>query len=467
MRRSRRWAVRLLAVAALAVLSTGSATAHGGSLGGGRTSLSVPLWLFLLTGGAAVGASFLLASFVTDRSFVREIHATGRQLHLPELLVPVARAVGVLGLLAVLVSGFFGPVEPLSNLGVLIVWAGWWAGYTMSTYLLGNSWPALNPWRTVARWLPSLDRAYPARLGAWPAAVGLLALIWLEVVSPLADDPRLLALAVLGYTVATLGGAVVFGPETWFGTVDPISAVFRWYGRVAPIQRTADGLALRLPGSALGGLSPAVPAVADGGETSGPGLDEVGFVVALLWATTYDGFVATEAWRSLASPLVAAGMPPALLYPLALAAGFGVFLGAYWLAADYGQRYADTYRTTADLARRFAPSLVAIAAGYHAAHYLAYFVELSPALLGVLAGPFGPAVPQVAVLPAWFGVVGLVAVLVGHWLAVWVAHATAFELFPGRMQAIRSQYPLAAVMVLFTMSSLFVVAQPTIRPPFL
>ena len=464
--------VRLAAVAALLALVTGPAAAHGGSLGGQRASLSVPLWLFLLTGGAAVGASFLLASFVTDRSFIREIHAAGRSLGLPGLVVPLARAVGVLGLLAVLASGFLGPAEPLSNLAVLVVWAGWWAGYTMSVYLLGNSWPVLNPWRTIARWLPSLDRTYPARLGAWPAAVGLLALIWLEVVSPLADEPRLLAGVVLAYTVATLAGAAVFGEETWFGTVDPVSAVFRWYGRVAPVQRAGDGLALRLPGSALGGLSPSVTAVADGGsEADGSesrvGLDEVGFVVALLWATTYDGFVATEAWRSLASPLVGAGVPPALLYPAALVAGYGLFLGAYWVAADYGRRYADTCRTTAELARRFAPSLVAIAAGYHAAHYLGYFVELSPALWGALAGPFGPAVPQVAVLPSWFGVVGLVAVLAGHWLAVWVAHATAFELFPGRMQAIRSQYPLAGVMVLFTMSSLFVVAQPTIPPPFL
>jgi hypothetical protein len=444
--------------------------AHGGSLGGQRASLSVPLWLFLLTGGAAVGASFLLASFVTDRALIREIHAAGRELGLSRgLLVPVARAVGVLGLVAVVAVGLFGPADPLSNLGVLVVWAGWWAGYTMSVYLVGNSWPVLNPWRTLAGLVPSLDREYPERLGAWPATVGLLALIWLEVVSPLADDPRLLAGVVLAYTAATLAGAAVFGADSWFDTVDPVSQVFRWYGRMAPFQRTGDGLALRLPGSALAGrLSPS-PVVADGGAEADQeaGLDEVGFVVALLWATTYDGFVATTAWRSLAAPFVEAGVPAGLLYPLALAAGFGLFFGLYWLAADYGRQYADTYRSTAELARRFAPSLVAIAAGYHAAHYLGYFIELSPALTGALVDPLAPATPQLAVLPGWFGVVGLVAVLVGHWLAVWVAHATAFELFPGRMQAIRSQYPLAGAMVLFTMSSLFVVAQPTIAPPFL
>jgi hypothetical protein len=40
------------------------------------------------------------------------------------------------------------------NLAILIVWVGWWAGYTMSVYLLGNSWPAFNPWRMLAEIVP-------------------------------------------------------------------------------------------------------------------------------------------------------------------------------------------------------------------------------------------------------------------------------------------------------------------------
>ena len=48
-----------------------------------------------------------------------------------------------------------------------------------------------------------------------------------------------------------------------------------------------------------------------------------------------------------------------------------------------------------------------------------------------------------------------------------MAHATAYDLFPGRMQAIRSQYPLTAVMIFYTMTSLLIVSQPAIAPPFL
>jgi hypothetical protein len=57
-------------------------------------------------------------------------------------------------------------------------------------------------------------------------------------------------------------------------------------------------------------------------------------------------------------------------------------------------------------------------------------------------------------------------VLLGHLLAVWVAHASAYDVFPGRLQAVRSQYPFVVVMVLYTMTSLWIVSAPSATPPF-
>ncbi|WP_248299390.1 hypothetical protein [Halorhabdus amylolytica] len=444
--------------------------AHGGSLGvEARETVTVPTWLFLLTGGAAVGASFLLASFVTDRRLIEGLHGWRRTLPFPSsgLLVAIVRIAGVLGLVAIVAIGYLGPSQGLGNLAVLGVWVGWWAGYTATAYLLGESWRVLNPWRTIAGSLPSLDRDLPA-VGAWPSVVGLLALIWVEVVSPLADTPALLATIVLGYSAVTLVGAVVFDSDAWFEHVDPVSRVFHYYGHVAPVasERTAtdadravldDGRhPVRLPGVGL--TRPDLL-----GDAS-----EVAFVVALLWATTYDGFVATPAWRDIARPLVEAGVPAHVLYPLVLVVGFVFFLAVYRLASRYARRTAETYLSATVLARRFAPPLLAIAAGYHLAHYLGYFLSLAPVLLTVLGSPLSPPVTvPVLSLPGWFTGVPVASVLLGHLLAIWIAHATAFELFPGRLQAIRSQYPFIAVMVLYTMTSLWIVTQPSIQPPFL
>jgi hypothetical protein len=87
----------------------------------------------------------------------------------------------------------------------------------------------------------------------------------------------------------------------------------------------------------------------------------------------------------------------------------------------------------------------------------------------VLLSPVDPLQnpPILAGLPGWFGGLELAFVLLGHLLAIWVAHATAYELFPGRLQAIRSQYPFVLVMVAYTMISLWIVSQPAIEVPYL
>ena len=447
---------RALAVAVGLAALVGPALGHGGSLGGAaRRSLTVPTWLLVGTGGAAVGASFLLASFATDRALVDSLRRSRtRSLPGERALVRVGQAVGLLALVGIVVGGWLGPQDPLSNVAILVVWAGWWAGFAMSTYLLGNAWPVVNPFRTVAAALPDIGRDYEWRWGAWPSVAGLLALVWVEVVSPLADRPRVLVATVVAYGVVTLAGAVVYGVGTWFGEVDPVSRVFRYYGAVAPVGVEGGSLSLRLPGA---GLSADIV----------DGFDEVAFVVALLWVTTFDGLVATPAWETVARAVVGLGVPPALLYPAALVAGFAFFLAVYRAAARRARRSADTYLSAATLARRFAPSLLAIAAGYHVAHFLGYFLSLTPALVQAVVNPLGVVNPQLLVLPDWFGIVGIAGVLLGHVLAIVAAHATAFDLFPGRLQAIRSQYPFIAAMVFYTMVSLWVVTRPEVTPPFL
>ena len=178
-RHRRRRLAFVLAFLGLLSVGTGTVLAHGGSLRGDAETLAVPAWLFLLTGGAAVGASFLLAATVTDRRYIASIDDWQRALGRFPTAVSryLAPAIGVVALGAVLWFGFTGPETPLRNLAVLLVWVGWWAGFTMTTYLVGNSWPALNPFRALARVLPTLDRPYPERMGSWPAVAGLLALV--------------------------------------------------------------------------------------------------------------------------------------------------------------------------------------------------------------------------------------------------------------------------------------------------
>jgi hypothetical protein len=460
---SRRLHRLAFAVVALSLLATGTALASNAAVGlsdASRDALDVPRWLYVATGGAAIGASALLASFVTDRRLVYAVHDWRRTV-VGGAVAPLRALLALAGLLAlgvVVLRGFTGPAIPTVNAAVLLVFVGGRAGVTMVAALVGNPWPALNPWRAVASAVPSGVRTYPDRLARWPAVAGILALVWLETTTSATDRPASLAALVLGYSVLTTLGAVVFGPDDWFANADPVSVFLRAYGRVAPLAWEDGRLTLRLPGMRL----------VEAYGTDEPHDSDVALAVALVWELTFSGFVTTTVGGDAVRAAVGVGLPPLAVYALLFLGGFAAFLGAYWGAARVATSRVPTARSAPALARRFGPSLFAIAAGYHLAHYLAFFVSLSPSLADVLTSPLSPpANPLVLTLPAWVGALGIASILLGHVLAVWVTHSTAYELFPSRLQAIRVQYPFVAVMVGYTAASLWLVSLPTAPPPFL
>ncbi|WP_262174565.1 hypothetical protein [Haloarcula laminariae] len=444
------------------------AAANGLTLAkGSRDTLAVPQWLYLTTGGATIGASALLASFVTDRVFIRSVHEWSQTVPAVDSwwqpLVWAGRAVGVIGLGLAVYVGLTGPPLPTSSLTILLAFAGIRAGLPIVTYLFGNVWPVLNPWRTLATVCPSGFRTYPETLHRWPAVVGWLSLIWVEMVFPVSTVPSVLTRVLLVYSTVTLAGAILFGPEPWFENADPLAVLFRFYGAVAAVSRSQGHLNVKLPGSRLSD-SDTVTHVSD-----------IAFIIALVWELTYSGFITTSAGAATIEALVGAlaGLagPETLavpMYTLLFLVGYGLFFAAYWYASHLSRRSTNTYITARTIALQFAAPLLAIAAGYHLAHYAGLFVSLSPALVMALTSPLSPpANPLVLSPPPWFEGLGIAAILLGHLLAIWAAHAVAYDLFSSRLVAVRSQYPFIAVMVGYTVISLWIVSLPSATPPFL
>ena len=433
-----------------------------------RDPMSIPRWLYLATGAGVIGASALLASVVTDREYIHGVHTwSGPELsvdHWWRPLVWLGRGVGVIALALAVYLGFTGPQLPTASFTILVTFVVVRAGLPMVTYLGGNLWPALNPWRTLLMWLPTGFIEYPRRFHRWPAVGGLLLLVWIEVILPVSALPRVLASMIVIYTVLTLAGGMLFGPEAWFKNADPLAVLFDFFGSIAPVQRRTDGLTITLPGS--------IPPDRDVFTNT----SDVAFVVFLIWELTYSGFITTETGAGTIEALV--GMTDVgvlglqaraiVVYTGLLIAGFAVFFGAYWSASLLSRRYTGTYVTARQIAFRFAGPLLAIAAGYHLAHYVELVVSLSPALLMVASAPLSPpANPLTLAPPGWFDGLNIAFVLVGHVVGIWAAHATAFEVFASRLVAIRSQYPFIAVMIGYTVLSLWILSLPGATPPFL
>jgi multisubunit Na+/H+ antiporter MnhB subunit len=247
-------ATAVTGVAALAA-ATGPVAAHAGSIEAATSTPPVPTWFIAMTAGVVVGTSFLFTSLMADHETLELINSAALRSRLPTTLTGAVglllRGLSVLGLVAVVGVGLFGPSNPQANAATLAVWVGWWGAFTMSAYLLGNAWPAVDPFRMLAAPLSRIGRGLDVeRLGAWPAVVGVLTIVWLEIATAVTANPRWLSVVVLGYAVVVVVGSLLAGPTRWF-EIDPLTWIFRIYGRFAPVQRTETGLELRLPGAAL------------------------------------------------------------------------------------------------------------------------------------------------------------------------------------------------------------------------
>ena len=67
-----------------------------------------------------------------------------------------------------------------------------------------------------------------------------------------------------------------------------------------------------------------------------------------------------------------------------------------------------------------------------------------------------------AISPAVVWYTAMTLIVIGHVIAVVLAHGAAIRVFGSRSAALASQIPMVALMVLYTMLSLWIVAQPIV-----
>ena len=422
---------------------------------GGRTDLPLPRWMVLYGGAAILVVSFAALRFLWPRPRW-EGDPPGRvvaDLRSPtfRVLGAAARALGLGLLLLVLATAAVGENDPAENLAPTAVYITFWVGMTFVCFLVGDLWSAANPFDTLARPGEARRQASarrPRDLGYWPAAIGLLGFVWLELVYPDRAEPRVLAVAIGAYTVVVVAAAARWG-RPWLRTGEAFTALFGLLGRAAPLGRTDDGkLRLRPPFAGLAGIEAV------------PGLEAVVLVVP--GSTSFDGLTRTDWWGNLSDRTTGAANTVlgtlGLLWAVALV--FVVYFGAMKVTA----RLTDEDDDPGELARTFAHSLVPIAFAYSVAHYFSLLVLEGQGIIGLLSDPFGAGwdlfgtrgrdVDFNLLSPTAIAWVQAGAIVVGHVVAVVVAHDRALARFPSH-QAVKAQLPLLVAMVLFTVGGLF------------
>jgi hypothetical protein len=501
--------MRRVAAAALAfsfiLAGARPALAHGF---GPTYDIPIPLWLYLYGAAAAVVLSFLpLALFSRkERDFPYRYPRFDlfripslRKVLTSRLLTGGLRLLSVALFLVVVIAGLVG-LQSGFNFAPTFVWVIWWVGLSLFTAFVGNLWPLVNPWRVVFDWAEGLvrrlgyrdglelDEPYPEALGIWPAVGLYLVFVWIENVFSGSYVPRNIALFALVYSLITLYGMAFFGKETWLRRGDAFSVFFGLLGRFAPTEVRVkdpdaclgcDGCRDDAGGGCVNCYECFARAAPDERELNlrppavGLALPEkvtsgrAAFVIVVLAGVTFDGLLETPLWLEIVRVTPVTQTLGTILLPLLF---FGIYLGFVELSRILGGgREGDFGRSAA----AYAFSLVPIAIAYQVAHYYTYLLVQGQMIVSLVSDPlgwgwnlFGTAdfEPRYGIVGAGFVWYSQVALIVaGHVIAVYLAHSISLRLLRNPGRALSSQLPMLVLMVLYTMTSLWILAQPIVE----
>jgi hypothetical protein len=465
-------------IGALAGLLAGAALVPAGAAAHGlvgRADLPIPEWLFGWAAAVVLVISFVGLAVLWPRPRLQD-PAHRKLFTIPVWVeVPVGILCGLFGLFAFAVvvwAGLTGTETPTANLAPTVVYVAFWVGVPVLSFLFGDIFRPFNPWlalargvafvagRVAPRGLPS-PIPYPDWLGRWPAAIGIAAFVWVELIYRNGDQPRTLAILALAYFAVQLVGMSLFGIKAWSERADAFGVYFNLFAHMSALYRRGRDLCLRAPFAGVTQL-PIVPGT-------------VALILVVIGTTTFDGASEGPVWLAISPDiqqgLIDIGLSPAfsleLTFTLGLLLAIGIVSGLYWLGCA-GMRTVERDVDVKHLAREFAHTLVPIAFAYVLAHYFSLLVYQGQALGFLISDPLGNESDYLGtrdweinyeVINAtaiWYVQVG--ALVVGHVAGLVLAHDKALALFKNVREATRSQYFMLAVMIAFTSLGLWLLS---------
>lgn len=500
-----------------AAMTTHKAYAHGF---GERYDLPVPLEYYLAGAGAVVVFSFVIIAMFVRGSYGLNGYWRSNLFRYHQLSVLFQtrsvtfcfKLASVFIFLLIIATGIWGNQNPSSNFSPTFVWVIWWVGMGFFVALVGNIWILLNPWDIIYSWLTGAYRylnpkfssdlgyEYPHWLGVWPAFTLFFWFAWLENSYPHSSEPAQITIMIVVYSAITWTGMIIFGKHDWLRYGEAFSVIFGFLARFAPTeveitnrdycsecdyncidyenrcvncyqcweQGTISDRALNLRPHAAG-LS----------SQENIRVDTMALVILMLSTVTFDGFKTTPVWTDIqvslyttidtifnTNALTVIDTIGLVLFP-------AIFLLIYILFCSLMKRASDDYLDTLVLARTFVYSLIPIALAYNIAHFFTLLAIHGQLIIPLASDPFGYGWNllgtadyniNIGLINARFAwLLGVTVIVLGHVIAVYVAHVIALRKIKIPTAALRSQYPMLVLMVIYTVISLWIIAQPIVE----
>ncbi|HEX6456941.1 MAG TPA: fenitrothion hydrolase [Solirubrobacterales bacterium] len=448
-----------------------------------RQDLPIPAWLFAWAASIVLIASFFALSAAWRKPQLEDERRRplGERLSAALLSPPTQALCGAIGvsLLGLAIyAGLEGTEAPDRNFALTFLFVTCWLGFPFLSAFLGDIFRPFNPWRAVGRAAGGAFRAiagqrpahlpYPEWLGRWPAAIGLLATVWLEVVYGASGgvavglSAQAAGLAAAFYSAYTLAMMAVFGVEEWCERGEVFSVYFGMFGRLGILGSRDGRLYRRRPFSATthwatipGSAAVVIASIA---STSFDGAQEGAFKAGI--EDVFEWLV--EAGVGLTSSLRLTDT----IFMLLTFAGIGL---VYQLGVR-GMRTVPGAPGFKKLRTGFAHTLIPIALAYLVAHYFSlFFFQEQAQFTYILSDPLGTGHTDLfgtvdytvdyKILTAnmiWY--IQVAALVIGHVIGLMLAHDRALVFWPDYRKATASQYWMLAVMVAFTCFGLYLLS---------
>lgn len=450
--------MRLIAIGALFfVIAGGKLWAHASEQG---FVLLLPTDIYITAGATAVALTVLMLMVMPDR-ILEGIYRPVLLIRWPSRKGFVVNLVSTLVLGWLIWRGVAGPRDPLLNPLPLSIWVVFWVALIVLQATIGNIWRWINPWTGVGAILHALTgrRAilrYPGALGYWPGVFGFLGFSGFLMADPAPSDPGRLAMVIAAYWGFVLGGLCLFGP-VWLLRAEAVTILMRTYRFMGLVGSHHAHVALGLPGWKVM-TRPRFP------------LGLAVFALLILGSGSFDGVRETFFWMGLLglNPLEFPGRTAVVIPNLiGLLVVNAALIAIFALCLLLGERMAGGRASMADLICHYAFTILPIALAYHVAHYLTSFLVDGQYVLAVIGDALR--LGHVHVTTGFLHTPGTVkliwlgqacVVVVGHVIAIHLAHLKALRWTGDKRQALLVQAPLVIFMLAYTVFGLWLLASP-------
>ncbi|MGC5327499.1 4Fe-4S binding protein [Brevibacillus sp. SYSU BS000544] len=424
--------------------------------------------------------------------------------------------------LFIIATGLFGIQDASLNLSTVLTWTIWWIVLVLFILFAGKLWCYICPWDAIATWIDKLHlhkvrKSVFSLSQKWPKfwrniyfATGLfLLLTWLELGWGVTSKPAVTAYLALVILFMSIFATVIFDRKSFCRYACLIGRISGLYALISPIEVRARDKNICATcttkdcynGNQLGYACPTYqylgsmekntycitcmecvktctknnatvqlrPFGVDLLKVHQSRKDEAALILIMLAMTSFHGLTMTPVWYTFTDWIEQLlGINYTMAFTIGMAVSLVVVWLYYYLTIYLTHIVMKKIKTLKEIFIKQAYSLLPIALFYHLAHNLMHFSMEGGKVFSVISDPFGfgwnlfgtrdlGIGPLLSMEAIWLWQV--VFVLVGHVWSLIISHKVAAVTY-GENRSFKDELPMVIAMIVYSVISLYLIAQP-------